>query len=171
MPKLRLFCEGELIEELELKKIDEKLNEVLKDAEHFSSPGNSPTVEHPKDLETGHLKTGSEVFVPPSYLENYYNQNSFSGDYVTYTFQVVWDENLSQHDIDKHWNLRIFKSIHFQNGKPQKDYYDISNLKKLNHIKKPKIKLELLDDSGKIEVSREFICNEEKQKIIEESLK
>ena len=60
--------------------------------------------------------------MPPSYLENYYNQNSFSGDYVTYTFQVVWDENLSQHDIDKHWNLRIFKSIHFQNGKPQKDY-------------------------------------------------
>ena len=156
MPKLRLYCEGKLHEELEIEEINENLNEILKDVKGFSSPGNTPSIEHPKDSEIGYLKAGSEVFVPTSYSDSYMDTNP-SESYVTYTFQVAWDENISQHDTDKHWNLKIFRSIHFRDGRPKKDYYDISGFKNLNHLKCKKIKIELLDDSGKTLVSREFI--------------
>ena len=167
MPKLRLSCKGEIIEELEIKEIDSQLDNILKDASNFSSPGNTPTIEHSKDLETGYLKAGSEVFVNLSFLDNY-TKNNFSEGYATYTFQLAWDENLSQHDTNKHWNLKIFRSIHFKNGKPKKDYYNILSFKNLNHLKCQKIKLELFDDGNSL-ISREFI-NEEIN-IIEESLK
>ena len=173
MSKLRLYVGENLLEELEIQLIDYQLNNILKSVSHFSSPGNSPTREHKKDLETGYLKAGSEVFVQPVYSENYMD-NSLSKDYVTYTFQVAWDKNFSKHDTDKHWNLKIFKSIHFRDGKPRKDYYDISGFKNVNHLKCNKIKLELLDDDGIVLVSREFSNenNEEKEiKVVDGNLK
>jgi len=90
-----------------------EIEEELKDAIYYSSPGNTPTPEHQSNIETGHIPAGSISAVPKNYLSTFLMSNNENPkEFVTYNFWVKWDENLNGHADNKHWNIHVYKSYH-----------------------------------------------------------
>ncbi len=158
MAKLVMIIEGKEAIEVELTDISLSLNEIFeRGVETYYSPASIPSIEHPQDKITGHFPAGSIVTVQKQDTSIFAvaQEAGFQDMYTTYSFKLVWDENYRPHDVDKHWNLRIYKSIHYRNGKPKITYYDLPD--RIDHIKNTnEVTIKLLDDSNNEISSKTF---------------
>ena len=159
MPTLRIKPEKGKCVEVHLQKIDNELNEVLKDSEVFHSPQTIPIPEHPMDTNTGHIPAGSEVFVSNKTTTNYLQSQAGNlQDHNTFTFLVKLDEDKSNHSGGEHWNIRIYKTLHSSNGVTRKNkFYKLPKIENIDHIKNSNwILVEIENDEKNILCSRIF---------------
>lgn len=160
---LLMFNDQKKLGEIRLEEINPELKEILSgEGKFLDSPMNCTFVDNSHNAQAGHFPAGSQVFVPVIDLESFKAYPKVdSGCYSTYSFKIIWDENKTKHAEDKHWNIRIYRSIHYKNGSPKIIFYDLPKNNNVDHILQEKsIRLQLKNDEGITLFDRTFYKDE-----------
>jgi len=113
-----------------------------------------PTLEDERSAASSHAPAGSVVIVPGNSIDSF--RSSQTGEFqphTTYSFRL--DRGANRQDPSRpHWNLRIYKTIHYGNGEKKLIHYDVPNF--MDHIESDTITIELLDDNYRVIAHKTF---------------